>query len=101
MSSILTPYLTYAWSSKLEKSNVNTEVLLTENNENNERNDPNSIVMKDFLSLVKRLDVLEDEVSLRCAERDRARAQLEILRLRYEAEREDAFKQQVYLPNNS
>ena len=88
VSSLLTPYLLTAWSNQPRQlGKVKSE--LAENNP----------MLGDLLTLARRVDELEDEVNIKCAERDRARAQSEILRIHHETEREELIRNQVTLVN--
>lgn len=95
ISSILTPYLLAAWSNQAKE---------TEHSSQNSSTDPIVIEesrpkLTDLLFLAKRVDALEDEVSIKCAERDQARAQLEILRLHQGTERDELIRKQLELEN--
>jgi molecular chaperone GrpE (heat shock protein) len=92
VSSLLTPYLAAVWSVN-QNSGARSGDLKTAQTEKPEQWD-NKIV-KDLFALAKRVDQLEDEVSLKGAERDRVKAQLDILRQHHETEREEILKKQV------
>lgn len=88
IASLLTPYVRAAWAGR------NNPAVVEEMNLRSP-NQSDSTMLQDLLTLARRVDELEDEVSLKTAERDQLRVQLEIIRQHNETEREELLKKQV------
>jgi molecular chaperone GrpE (heat shock protein) len=92
MSSLLTPYVASVWSVDRKKDPNAQEV---KGETSSEACAPP--IFKDLLSLAKRVNQLEDEVAQITAERDRTKAQLDIMRQHDEIGREEIMRKQVSL----
>lgn len=98
MSSLLTPYVASVWSAE-RKTVASTQELNCEASLQSvvsPESQLGSPIIKDLLVLAKRVNQLEDEVAQISAERDRTKAQLDILRQHNEIGREEMMKKQVF-----